>query len=77
MKVRQEDWFPKREVVVKLGVATPTLTATSAHKEMIVWGCAGRDALAGGSFAATAAGTWDAIYTVYSPVPDKTTWIVG
>ena len=37
------------------GVATPDTTATTVQMEEIVWGCVGRDALAGGSCAATAA----------------------
>ena len=78
VKERRGDCFPKREVVeAQLCVATPIPIATSAQTEMIVSGCAGRDAFAGGSFATTAAGTWDVIYTMSSPVSDKTTWNVG
>ena len=46
------------------GVATPGITASTVRMEDIVGDCVGRDALAGGSYAATAAGTWDAIGTI-------------
>ena len=81
MMERREGCFPRREVVEaggQGGVATADTTATTVRLEAIVWGCAGRNALAGGSCAATAAGTGDAIGTIGTDVlTDETHGGVG
>ena len=78
---RREGCFPIREVVEaggQGGVATPDTTVTTVQMEGIVWGCVGRDALAGGSCAAIAAGTGVAIGTIGTDVPtDETHFNVG
>ena len=60
------------------GVATPDTIATTVRMDDIVWGCVGRNALAGGSYAATAARMWGAICTIGTDVlTDETRCGVG